>query len=55
MFIGLLTSTVNASNHTKWVSLSNQKYMIQQTLINVHPHEYSKRLNYYPFAINLDR
>ena len=38
MFIGLLTSIVNASNHTKWVSLSTQKYMIQQTLINLHPH-----------------
>ena len=29
IFIGLLTDTVSASNHTKWVSLSNQKCMIQ--------------------------
>ena len=34
MFIGLLTGVVNASNHTKGVSLSNQKCMIQSTLIN---------------------
>ena len=27
MFIGLLTGLVNGSNHTKYVSLSNQKYM----------------------------
>ena len=29
MFLGLLMSIVNASNHTKCVSLSNQKCMIQ--------------------------
>ena len=28
IFIGLLTSIVNASNHTKCVSLSNQECMI---------------------------
>ena len=27
MFIGLLTGLVNRPNHTKYVSLSNQKYM----------------------------
>ena len=32
MFIVLLTNTVNASNHTKCISLSNQKCKIQPTL-----------------------
>ena len=41
MFIVLLTSIVNASNHAKCVSLSNQKCKIQPTLINLHPNEYS--------------
>ena len=31
MFIVLLSSIVNASDHTKCVSLSNQKCMIQPT------------------------
>ena len=35
VFIGLLTETVSASNHTKFVSLSNQKVMSQPTLINL--------------------
>ena len=37
MFIVLLSSIVNASNHTKCVSLSNQKYKIQPTFIILHP------------------
>ena len=37
MFIMLFSSIVNASNHTKFVSSSNQKCMIQPTLINLHP------------------
>ena len=37
MFIGLLTSIVSTSNHTKCVSLRNQKCIIQPTLINLHP------------------
>ena len=36
MFIIFLTSIVNASNHTKCVSLSNQKCKIQANLINLH-------------------
>ena len=44
MFIVLLTNIVNASNHTKCVSLSNQKCKIQPTLINLHPNEYSQEL-----------
>ena len=34
---GLLTSLVNASNHTKCLSLSNQKCTTQPTIINLHP------------------
>ena len=51
MFIGLLTSIVNASNHAKYVSLSNPKCMAQPTVINLHPNEYSRQCHYYPFAI----
>ena len=29
--------------------------MIQPTLTNLHPNEYTQRLSYYPFAVNLDR
>ena len=36
MSVVLLTSMVNASNHTKCISLSNQQYTIQPTLINLH-------------------
>ena len=53
--IGLLPGLVNGSNHTKCVSLSNQKCMIQPTLINLHPNEYSQEFHYYPFAVKLDR
>ena len=55
MFIRLLTGLVNASNHTKCVSLSNQKCANQSTLINLDPNEYNQELRYYPFAIKLDR
>ena len=55
VFIGLLTSLVSGSNRTKCVSLSSQKYMIQPTLINLHPNEYSQKFHYYPFAVKLDR
>ena len=51
----LLTCLVNASNHTKFVSLSNPKCEIQPTLINLHPNEYSQELYYYPFVIKLDK
>ena len=55
IFIGLLTGLVNRSNHTKCVLLSNQKCMIQPTLINLHPNEYSQEFHYYAFAVKLDR
>ena len=55
IFVILLTRRASASNHTKCISLSNQKCMIQSTLINLYPNNYSKELRYYPFAVNLDR
>ena len=55
MFIVLLTSIVNASNHTKCILLNNQKCMTQPTLINLRPNECSQELHYYPFAAKLDR
>ena len=44
MFILPLASIVNASNHTKCVSLCNQKCEIQPTFINLYPNEYSQNL-----------
>ena len=55
IFIGLLSNIVNGFNYTKCVLLSNQKCMIQPTLINLHPNEYNEELHYYQFAIKLDR
>ena len=55
MIIWLLISIVNASNHSKYVSLSNQKCMTQLTLINIHLNEYSQEFQYFPFAAKLDR
>ena len=53
--MGLLIKIVNASNHAKCVSLSTQKYMIQPTLINLHPNESSQEFHYDPFSVKLDR
>ena len=55
IFIGLFTSIVNVSNHTKYVSLSNQKCTTQPTLINLDPNEYTQRLRYHSFVVDLDR
>ena len=55
MFIGVLTSIVNGSNHTKCLSLNNQQCMTQPTLINLHPNEYTQGIHCYPFAANLGR
>ena len=54
-FSGLLTGIVSASNHTRYVSLSNQKCMTQPTLIDLHPNECSQEFHYYTFAVKLDR
>ena len=45
MLIVLLTNTVNGSTHRKCESLSNQKCMIQPTLINLHPNKYSQEFH----------
>ena len=55
MFIVLIRSIVNGSNHTKCVSLSNQKCEIHPTLINLHPNEHSQEFHYYPFPVTLNR
>ena len=55
MLIGLLTGLFSASNHTKCVSLNNQKCEIQPTFINLHPNEYSQELHYYPFPVKLTK
>ena len=41
IYLGLLTGLVNESNHITCVSLSNKKCIIQPTLINLNPNEYS--------------
>ena len=55
VFMGLLIRIVNASNHTKCVSLSNQKCIIQPTSINLHLNEYSQKFHNYTFSIKLDK
>ena len=55
LFIGLVTGLVDVSNHTKCISLTNQKCTTQPTTINLHPNEYTQGLRYYPFVVNLDR
>ena len=37
IFIELLTDILSACNHIKCMLLSNQKCLIQPTLINLHP------------------
>ena len=46
---------VNASNHTKCVSLSNQKCKIQPIFTNLHPNEYSQEFHYYSFTVKSDK
>ena len=55
LIIGLLVGIVSASNHTKFMSLSNQKYITQPILINLHPNEYSQEFHCYPSLVILDR
>ena len=55
IFIELLAGLVNGSNNTKYVSLNNQKFKIQRTLINLHPDEYSHEFHYHLFSVKLDR
>ena len=55
MFIVLLARIVKASNHTKCVSLSNQKDEVQPTFINLYPNEYNQEFHYYPFTVKLGK
>ena len=55
IFLGLVTDLLERSDHIKCVSLSNQKCMIQPTLINLHANEHSQEFHYFPFAVKLDR
>ena len=55
VFIVLLTSIVSTSNHTKCLSLSNEKCMIQPTFFILHTNEYSQEFRSYPFAVKLDK
>ena len=55
IFIGLLTDIESASNHTRCMSISNQKCMNQSTLINLHSNKNSQKFHYHTFAVKLDR
>ena len=55
IFIRLLTGIVNAPSHAKCISLKNQKYKTQPTLINLHPNKYAQGLPCYPSGVNLER
>ena len=48
----LLTCLVNGSNHAKGVSLSNQKRIIQPTLIHFYPNEYSQEFTIIHLQVN---
>ena len=37
------------------MSLSNQKYMTQPTIINLHTNEYNQEFHYYTFAVKVDK
>ena len=37
MFVVLLSSILNASNDIKCISLNNERWKTQPTLINLHP------------------
>ena len=51
VFTRLLISSANPSDHSKCISLNNQKCMIQPTFINLNPIEYSQEFHYYPYAV----
>ena len=43
-------------DHTKCISLNNQKWIAQPSLINLDPNEYIEgTIHFHTFAINLDR
>ena len=51
VFAIFLTSIINAFNHTKFVSLSNQQCTTQLTPISLHPNAYTQGLCYYSLAV----
>ena len=53
--MGLLISIVNASNHENYVLLSNQKFEIQPSFINLHSNEYIQEFSYCLFTVKLDK
>ena len=55
IMFGLIKKIFNGSNHTKCFSLRNRKYIIQPTLINLHPNKYSQDFHSYPFVVKLDK
>ena len=55
MFMELLISIAGASNHTKFVSLCNQKYDIKPTFISLHLNECSQEFHCYPLTVKLDK
>ena len=54
-FLGLLTSIVQSSNHTKCIFLSNQQCKTRRTLINLNPNEDSEGLHFCPFVATSDK
>ena len=52
VFMGLLINIVNASNHTKCASLSNQKCKIRPTLIDLHLMNTVKNFTTIHFQLN---
>ena len=52
MIIVLLTRLVNCSIHTRFVSLDNQQWEIQPSLINLHPHVCNQDLHCHSVALN---
>ena len=50
-----LSSIANSPSHVKCISLNDQQWMTQPTLINLHPNEYIECLCYYPFVVNLNK
>ena len=55
MFTGLFTSIVSNTNHTKCVSLSNQKCQIKTALINLNLNKCSQELHYFSFVVKLGK
>ena len=45
----------NVSNDTTSTSLNIQTCMTRTILIDLNPDEYSPRLRFFPFVVNLDR